>query len=232
MCTKSCISFGLKYLREEDLAGKDILEVGAADHNGSLRAHAEALGPRKYWAVDILDVPGVDEVCTAEELVERFGEESYDAVICTEVLEHIRDWRAAVSNMKRVLRPGGKLLITTRSRGFAYHSDPYDFWRYEVKDFERIFADMNIAALERDPLHAGVFIMAEKPAAFREAELSELKLYSILKRRRLRDIRMDEVTPRLVRLNNFDTKCRIWLASRLPPGIKEFLKKKIFRITA
>lgn len=36
----------------------------------------------------------------------------YDVVVCTEVLEHVEDWRTVVDAMCRVLSPGGTLVIT------------------------------------------------------------------------------------------------------------------------
>ena len=38
---------------------------------------------------------------------------SFDLILCTEVLEHIRDWRAALASMARLLRPGGALVLST-----------------------------------------------------------------------------------------------------------------------
>jgi len=44
------------------------------------------------------------------------GTETYDLVLCTEVIEHIGDSQAALCEMHRVLRPGGTLLLTTPQR--------------------------------------------------------------------------------------------------------------------
>lgn len=41
-----------------------------------------------------------------------FQEGAFDAVICSEVLEHIEDNRAAVRELMRVLKPGGRLVVT------------------------------------------------------------------------------------------------------------------------
>jgi 2-polyprenyl-3-methyl-5-hydroxy-6-metoxy-1,4-benzoquinol methylase len=38
---------------------------------------------------------------------------SFDLILCTEVLEHIGDWRAALASMARLLRPGGALVLST-----------------------------------------------------------------------------------------------------------------------
>ena len=42
-----------------------------------------------------------------------YPEASFDLVTCTEVIEHLEHYRAALREMARVLRPGGVLVITT-----------------------------------------------------------------------------------------------------------------------
>lgn len=55
-----------------------------------------------------------------------------DGVLCIEVLEHLPNPEAAVSEMYRVLRPGGHVLITTPFMvGYHGHANDYgDFYRY------------------------------------------------------------------------------------------------------
>ncbi len=109
-------------------------------------------------------------------------------MISTELLEHVRDWRRVVSNFKRVLKPGGGLLITTRSRGFPYHAYPHDFWRYELADMRAIFSDFEIETLTPDSGSPGVLLKARKPAAFMENETSGHQLFSIVRGRVERDV--------------------------------------------
>lgn len=193
MCNPSALEFGRASLAAGQVEGRDVLEVGALDVNGSLRALVESRGARSYLGVDIERGPGVDEVCRAEELVERYGPDSFDVVISTELVEHVRDWRPVMSNLKRVLRPGGTLLLTTRSAGFPYHGYPHDYWRYEPEDMRAIFADLEVERIEPDPDYPGVFVKARKPAGFREADLSELELFSVVKRARVRAVADREV---------------------------------------
>lgn len=46
-----------------------------------------------------------------------FRDEHFAAVWCTEVLEHLFDVRATLTEIHRVLRPGGKLVLTTPYHG-------------------------------------------------------------------------------------------------------------------
>src|SRR5207253_9693337 len=114
-----------------------------------------------------------------------FGPETFDIVVSTEMIEHVRNWREAISSIKQVCKPGGTLVLTTRSIGYGYHGYPYDFWRYETEDLKRIFSDFEILALEKDSEAPGVFLKARKPKKFSEADLSSYKLYSILLKKKV-----------------------------------------------
>ena len=161
-----------------------MLEVGACDVNGSLRGHVESLEPAHYLGVDLGHGPGVDEVCRAEELSWRYGPDAFDVVLCTEMLEHVRDWQAVVSNLKQVVKPGGILLFTTRSRGFRFHGYPFDFWRYELSDVAYLFSDFSTEALVADPGEPGVFFKGRKPRDFKNRDLTGYALYSVITERR------------------------------------------------
>lgn len=63
--------------------------------------------PEIRVGIDVEPGKFVDILLPAEKLVECFGEESFDVVISTEVLEHVSDWRNVINNMKRVLKCGG-----------------------------------------------------------------------------------------------------------------------------
>jgi SAM-dependent methyltransferase len=180
MCSESCIIFGFENLKEEEIKGKRVIEVGSYYVNGSLRSLIQLSSPSEYIGVDIEKGPGVDLICQADNLIREFGRESFDIVISTEMLEHVKNWSLVISNLKNLCRPGGIILITTRSYGFGYHAFPYDFWRYELEDVKAIFEDCEILKLEKDPKVAGVFFKIKKPDNFIEKDLSHYKLYNII----------------------------------------------------
>lgn len=200
MCNNSCIEFG-KRLSREDIEGKRVVEVGSLDVNGTLRPVIESMNPGHYLGIDIEHGPNVDEVCDATDILDRYGEGAFDVVLSTEMLEHVRPWRTVVHNLKMAVSPGGVLLATTRSFGVPYHGYPFDFWRYELDDMTRIFDDMEIETLEPDPTLPGVMMIARRPAeGFVEKDLSDVDLYSIVTRKRARDVSDLDVTVGKLRL--------------------------------
>jgi SAM-dependent methyltransferase len=63
-------------------------------------------------------------------------DQSFDAVLSTQVLEHVQDPRVYLRECRRVLRPGGRLLLSTHGF-FPYHPDPVDLWRWTGEGLRR-----------------------------------------------------------------------------------------------
>lgn len=77
--------------------------------------------------LDLVAEPTADIVGSAVRL--RIRSQSCDVVFCFNVLEHIFEHVAALSELRRVLKPGGSFY------GYvpflvSVHADPFDYWRY------------------------------------------------------------------------------------------------------
>lgn len=176
----SAIIFGARHLSPELVQGKRVIDVGACDFNGSIRPLVESWNPSEYLGVDIIAGPCVDEVCSADDLLAKFGPNSFDIVLSIEMLEHSRFWKQSISNMKHICKPGGQLILTTRSLGYPCHGYPNDFWRFGVEDMKEIFSDFEIVEVQSDYQAPGVFVSASKPLGFIEKDLSDYPIYSIV----------------------------------------------------
>jgi SAM-dependent methyltransferase len=79
-----------------------------------------------------------------------FDNATFDAVICIEVLEHVINPFKAVAEIIRIMKPGGKLLLTApfllqyhgkgaMSQG---HEEYPDYWRFTHEGLSRLFEGM------------------------------------------------------------------------------------------
>jgi SAM-dependent methyltransferase len=66
-------------------------------------------------------------LCTLDEI--PVEDARFDMVLCTQVLEHVPEPHAVLSELCRVLRPGGRLWLTA-PMFYPEHDEPYDFYRY------------------------------------------------------------------------------------------------------
>ena len=163
MCHTSVLNFSRVSLAPLDIKGKDILEVGSYNVNGTVKPYVMSQGPRTYVGTDLRPGPGVDIVCNVSNLLDHFKPESFDGIITTEMLEHVENWSEAIDVMKNLLRPCGWLLLTTRSLGFPLHDYPGDYWRFSVANMHDIFADFGVQIVQNDEEAPGVFVKAFKP---------------------------------------------------------------------
>ena len=107
--------------------GGEVLDVGCGR-----KPYRHLVPAGKYIGLE-LDTPELRDLDAADIYysggVLPVATESFDAVLCSQVLEHIFTPGDFLQEIKRVLRPGGVLLLTTP---FAWdeHSQPYDYGRY------------------------------------------------------------------------------------------------------
>jgi SAM-dependent methyltransferase len=127
----------LEQALERNLAG---LEAGIVLDLGSGKRYYEAFFDKntKYIALDIGLEDRPDVVALGEML--PIASQSVDLIICIQVLEHVCDPSAVISEMYRILRPGGTLLLTTHGTMF-YHPTPNDYWRWTETGLEKIFRE-------------------------------------------------------------------------------------------
>jgi SAM-dependent methyltransferase len=78
-------------------------------------------------------------------------DERFDAIICTQVLEHVPEPRAVLSELCRVLKPGARLYASA-PLFYEEHEQPYDFFRYTRYGWERLAADSGFELEEIAPL--------------------------------------------------------------------------------
>jgi 2-polyprenyl-3-methyl-5-hydroxy-6-metoxy-1,4-benzoquinol methylase len=103
-------------------------------------------GATRYIGTDYLsDRSRPDVVASALQL--PFKDNSFDTVVSTEVLEHVPDPLRAMREMQRVLKPGGRLILSTPMY-WPRHEQPYDFYRYPYDGILRLVQESGLE-LER-----------------------------------------------------------------------------------
>mgnify|MGYP001370262344 CR=1 FL=1 len=76
---------------------------------------------------------------------------SFDAVVCTEVLEHVAEPARVLDELARVLRPGGTVLITVPFVG-GLHEEPHDHYRYTSHGLAGLLDRAGFTNIEVEPL--------------------------------------------------------------------------------
>ena len=75
-----------------------------------------------------------------------FGDEKFDGLICTEVLEHVEDYQRLIDEMHRVLKSGATGIITVPWSA-RYHYIPWDYFRYTPSSLRTMFSKFSNAEI-------------------------------------------------------------------------------------
>lgn len=85
-----------------------VLECGSYNINGTVRDYFDGC---YYRGIDIHDGDGVDFLISIVQFHEQ-ATDFWDVVICSEALEHDREWKESWDAMIGLLAPGGLLIMT------------------------------------------------------------------------------------------------------------------------
>jgi SAM-dependent methyltransferase len=127
---------------------------------------------------------------TGDALQIPISDHTFDIVICSEVLEHIPDIRSAVRELRRVIKPGGTLVVSSpnwiswfgltrfvaeKLTKKAFHSEgqPYDDWKIWYRYRKELSPEFDVLA------YRGIWYLP--PLHFRKRGVSRLWMKRIYK---------------------------------------------------
>ena len=134
--SRGWLDYELRCFSESLAEGARILDAGSGDQR-----YASLFSRNLYESADFesVDKPYAKStyVCDLSSIPVEDGR--FDAIIFTQVMEHLPEPRLVVKELHRVLKPGGKL-FTTAPLWYQEHEVPYDFYRYTQYSIRYIFA--------------------------------------------------------------------------------------------
>ena len=127
-----------------DRPGIELLDIAPQDHAGA----APIFLTSSIATLDIDPASGatfIADLCECND--STIAAQRFDVVVCTEVLEHVRQPFNAVSEIHRMLKPGGLALVTTPFN-FRIHGPLPDLWRFSEHGLRELFSRFDILELE------------------------------------------------------------------------------------
>lgn len=134
----------LAYIAAADRVKGNLLEVGCGVGRG-IEALLEATP--QYTAIDknsqLIDqlqhqYPKAQFLCQNIPPIRGLEAESYDWIVTFQVIEHIENDELFVAELYRLLRKGGKLLITTPNRKLSLTRNPWHVREYTATELETL----------------------------------------------------------------------------------------------
>lgn len=125
----------IEFVAREVPAGARILDAGAGR-----RPYRRHFAHARYESTDVAECGSGGErhdfLCSLEAIPRPEG--VYDAVVSTQVLEHVEDPQRVVDEFCRILRPGGLLFLTV-PQGWGIHRAPHHYYNFTCYGLASLF---------------------------------------------------------------------------------------------
>jgi len=131
----------LAYLEAAKMVSGDVLEIGTGEGYGIKHVAPQT---DSYVTIDKRPVdidPQYSNVTFRQMVVpplEGIEDASFDFVVSFQVIEHIEDDKKYVSEIHRVLRPGGKFIVTTPNRKMSITRNPWHVREYTIDELDTL----------------------------------------------------------------------------------------------
>lgn len=130
----------LEQFLEKYATGKRTLDIGSGGSS------YQRFFPNRL-TVDIDPTRKPEIVADAAHMPFKDGE--FEVVLCTEMLEHVKDPFQVEREIRRVTKTGGILILSTRFV-FPLHDTPHDYWRFTKYGLQEIFKEWEIVELKSE----------------------------------------------------------------------------------
>jgi len=137
---------------KNDGNGKKVLDVGA--QNSPYRKYFKK---SNYFSQDIEQngEKNIDFIGDVGEGISEIKDSSFDFIICTQVLEHLKEPKKAFHEFNRILKKDGQLFLTTHLC-FEEHMIPNDFFRFTKYGLRYLGEPTGFNVVHISP-HGGIF---------------------------------------------------------------------------
>lgn len=124
--------------------GATVLDAGSGD-----QVYRAKFAGKAYESADFeqVDKPYASSTYVCDLAAIPVGDSRYDAVLFTQVMEHLPEPRDVVRELYRVLKPGGRLFYSG-PLFYEEHEVPYDFFRYTQFGVRSIFEGAGFIVVE------------------------------------------------------------------------------------
>ncbi len=142
----------------ETISGK-VLDIGGGGGHASHYRFLSIAKGTTLQTVDIVSRQGTDFVLDITKEKVPLPDESQDYVLLFNILEHVNQHDAMLSEVGRLLRQGGKLMGTIPFL-INVHPDPHDYVRFTAEALEALFSRNGFVVRELEPIGRGPFLAA------------------------------------------------------------------------
>ena len=139
----------LAYVEAAKLVSGRVLEIGTGTGYGIdiiAPCATEFVTLDKYRSERVTSVPANVRFVEATVPPLPFEDESFDCVVSFQVIEHIKRDKEFVREVMRILRPGGKFVVSTPNKPMSLTRNPWHVREYTPEELRRLLSEFSAVA--------------------------------------------------------------------------------------